>query len=372
MSEFTEQLDAIARLRAEAREHDEAVYAARVRLQQVNQRLGRAARQQTVTAPDRDRDVAGLRASLATLNARLGQLREEAREIGRELDAIDEQQRILQHLQQNLAAARRRAESLRARLAGTAAATSRAAGGDRSDRGGAGVAGAIGRAARGSHRRRHRAFARTGAARARSSAIGKPASDREMNSLRADLQGVQQVVADRQQPAFEDADAIRAEAKELQATAGRRDVAAVRAKKELGAAIAGLYARDPHPRVPLARLDDRIPFLLFPVRIETIFAPQTPPRGVAGTELRVRIYPDHFVVHTHEATLTDREVDAGQLYWVELVVAAHLRGGARAPPGRRVAAPCRSLWRAACGVGRAHDQTVRLERRWPPPARRRR
>src|SRR5260221_6928561 len=116
MSDFTEQLDAIARLRAEAREHDEAVYAARVRLQQVNRRLGRAARQQTVTAPDRDRDVSGLRAELATLNARLGQLREEAREIGRELDAIDEQQRLLAHLQQNIAAAQRRADALRARL----------------------------------------------------------------------------------------------------------------------------------------------------------------------------------------------------------------------------------------------------------------
>jgi hypothetical protein len=338
MADFTEQLEVIARLRAEVRGHDEAVYAARVRLQQVNQRLGRAAGKQTVTAPGRDRDVSGLRARQATLNARLGQLRETAREIGRELAAIDEQQRLPQHLQQTLTAAQRRADALRARL--REPPQQHPVPQDEIDR----IAAELASLARSEEQLTDAIAAATERSReqerrARQLRDRQASNDREMEGLRADLQGVQQEVTDRQTPEFEDADAIRAKAKALQAAADRSGVAAVRLKNELRDAIAGLYAIDPHPRVPLARLDDQIPFLLFPVRIETIFAPQTSAPGIAGTELRVRVYPDHFVVHTHEATLTDREVDAGQLYWVELVVAAHLR----AEQARRQAAAWRHL-----------------------------
>jgi hypothetical protein len=85
---------------------------------------------------------------------------------------------------------------------------------------------------------------------------------------------------------------------------------------DLSNAIGDIYREDAHPRRTLAFLDDETPFLLFPVRIETIFE---------SSELRVRVFPDEIVVHTHEAALTDREVDAGRLYWVELLVAAHLR-----------------------------------------------
>ncbi len=39
----------------------------------------------------------------------------------------------------------------------------------------------------------------------------------------------------------------------------------------------------------------------------------------------MRVYPDDIAIHTHEKTLTDREVVAGELYWTELVAAEHLR-----------------------------------------------
>ena len=39
----------------------------------------------------------------------------------------------------------------------------------------------------------------------------------------------------------------------------------------------------------------------------------------------MRVYPDDIAIHTHEKTLTDREVVAGELYWTELVTAEHLR-----------------------------------------------
>ena len=63
------------------------------------------------------------------------------------------------------------------------------------------------------------------------------------------------------------------------------------------------------PRKPLApflptllRLNERIPVLLFPIRLETRFV---------GAELRVRIYPDQLTVETHEAQLNRTEAMAG-------------------------------------------------------------
>jgi hypothetical protein len=126
----------------------------------------------------------------------------------------------------------------------------------------------------------------------------------------------------RQEHVREDHAALVAEAAALQATADRGHEQSIRTRRDLDGAIAGIYAVGAHPRIPVTWLRDDTPFLLFPVRIETIFAPVT---GRGGTELRVRIFPDDIVVHTHEPVLTDREVDAGRLYWVELVAAAHLK-----------------------------------------------
>lgn len=105
-----------------------------------------------------------------------------------------------------------------------------------------------------------------------------------------------------------------------EATVQRLSDTAARARKVLGAAIGDLYREDPHPRLPLARLDDRTPFLLLPLRLETVFAAVP-----GGTELWVRVYPDDIAVHTHEATLTAEEVDAGQRYWTVQLAALHLR-----------------------------------------------
>jgi hypothetical protein len=78
---------------------------------------------------------------------------------------------------------------------------------------------------------------------------------------------------------------------------------------DLQNAIAGIYA-DIHPRSVIKNLDDSIPFLLLPVRIETRFMA----KGDAH-ELWLRVYPDDIAVHTHEKTLTDEEVAKGEIYW---------------------------------------------------------
>ena len=324
MPDFSEQLDTIARLRAEARRHDEVLYGARVTLRKLKLRLARADRRQTVTAADRDRDVAALREEMAALDARLAGLRGQQQEAVRSLAEIAERRRLLDHLTQSLAAAMRRLQALEEQLAELQHQNPPPK--DDIDRARAGISvverarteleEAIGRAGREVPEQNRR----EAELRDRQAAI-----ERQMESLRADLNGVQGRLTDRQQPAVDDRDAIAAEIAALEAVAERSRGDSVRVRSQLTADIGGLYERDPHPRRPLARLDDRTPFLLFPVRIETIFAPVASPRGVAGTELRIRVYPDDIVVHTHEATLTDREVDAGRLYWVELVVAAHLR-----------------------------------------------
>lgn len=68
-----------------------------------------------------------------------------------------------------------------------------------------------------------------------------------------------------------------------------------------------------HPRNLIGNLKDDIPLLLLPLRIETRFV-----TVAGGTELWIRAYPDDIAVHTHEKTLTDEEVEAGEKYWREL------------------------------------------------------
>jgi hypothetical protein len=67
------------------------------------------------------------------------------------------------------------------------------------------------------------------------------------------------------------------------------------------------------PRVLISQLDDSLPFLLFPVRIETRFM---------GAELWVRVYPDDIAVHTHEKEFTRDDGDSGIEYWIQRTLAA--------------------------------------------------
>lgn len=91
---------------------------------------------------------------------------------------------------------------------------------------------------------------------------------------------------------------------------------------DLESAIAGIYVEDPHPRRAISNLDDNIPFLLFPVRIETKFM------TVANApQLWIRVYPDDITIHTHEKVLTDTEVQAGTKYWTTIFT-AEKNGGA--------------------------------------------
>jgi hypothetical protein len=82
----------------------------------------------------------------------------------------------------------------------------------------------------------------------------------------------------------------------------------------------------------VAELDDQTPFLLLPVRLETRFG-----QGANGqNELWVRIYPDDVAVETHEAALTEDEIEAGRVYWAR----------ALSPGGHFDEDGARGAWRA--------------------------
>lgn len=70
------------------------------------------------------------------------------------------------------------------------------------------------------------------------------------------------------------------------------------------------------PRTGIERLDDSIPILLMPVRLETRFKTGTQPQtGAQVPQLWVRIYPDDCSVDSFDETLTESELANGKSYW---------------------------------------------------------
>jgi hypothetical protein len=138
-------------------------------------------------------------------------------------------------------------------------------------------------------------------------------------------------------------EALEAERKKAQASLEGAHAAKERtAKAALDATRA--FAPFTDPRKELGRLDDRIPFLMLPVRLETRFGPLTAEGPGARRELWVRIYPDDCSIDTFEPTLTAGEVSSARAYWA----AVWAVGGAE--PSERAA------WRALVashGSGRA-------------------
>jgi hypothetical protein len=87
------------------------------------------------------------------------------------------------------------------------------------------------------------------------------------------------------------------------------------ALKKLGAAEASAFKNFTvftDPLKNIAQLDDQIPLLLLPVRLETRF------RRVnnVATELWVRVYPDDCSIDTFEPELSEMELKNTQLYWL--------------------------------------------------------
>jgi hypothetical protein len=65
------------------------------------------------------------------------------------------------------------------------------------------------------------------------------------------------------------------------------------------------------PRAQLPNLTDRVPILLFPLRLETRFNDV----GDGKTQLWVRVYPDNCLVDSFDPLLTEAEVTNAQTFW---------------------------------------------------------
>jgi hypothetical protein len=98
--------------------------------------------------------------------------------------------------------------------------------------------------------------------------------------------------------------------KGLEATLARLDddvKRAVARARDLGLELLGRS-----PQQLIEQLDDRVPFLLLPLRLETRFAEQD------GTRfLLLRIFVDDVAIAHHEKALTASELEAGKTYWAE-------------------------------------------------------
>src|SRR5690349_17537615 len=87
--------------------------------------------------------------------------------------------------------------------------------------------------------------------------------------------------------------------------------------QQLSTAV-GTLVLEQTPQQVVSQLDDALPCVLFPLRIETRFM-----NGADGQrELWARVYPDDIAVHTHEKELTRDEADTTVEYWTARSVAA--------------------------------------------------
>ncbi len=111
-------------------------------------------------------------------------------------------------------------------------------------------------------------------------------------------------------------EALDAEQRELTATIGRLD-GRRRAGAEALAAQVDLFGAFANPVDNLARLDDNIPILLMPLRLETRFK-NVVIDDVARHQLWVRVYPDDIAVDTFEEVLAEVEISNARIYWTNI------------------------------------------------------
>jgi predicted nucleic acid-binding Zn-ribbon protein len=319
MPDHPERLETIAEARAAYRLAEEHLYRTRLRLGQLRKQLARAQAGQPLPPADRDAAMEALQTEIAETETRLTGVGDESRQVDDWFTRLDEAEKLVDHLERSETSARHKMADLQEALAAA----------DQEDPPDAKQVARL--------REEIERLEQDQANLARSTAVSAEDRDRlrgdsdqqrdrreslraELRRLRDSLQRARRELADLRKPELDDGDELRDQARRLEEAVKEAGVSLGERADRLGDLVGGLFGRDRHPRTALTHLDDGLPFLLLPVRIETIFVPSD-----RGTELWVRIYPDDIAVNTHEATLTDLEVTAGELYWTELAIAEHLR-----------------------------------------------
>lgn len=94
--------------------------------------------------------------------------------------------------------------------------------------------------------------------------------------------------------------------------------------------LVGRFSRFTDPREGIERLNDNIPILLMPVRLETRFKTVTVARGEPVSQLWVRAYPDDCWIDSFDPVLTETEVANARTYWIGIWKAGGIEDQERA------------------------------------------
>ena len=138
--------------------------------------------------------------------------------------------------------------------------------------------------------------------------------------------------------------AAAAQLAQLEGTANQAAADVTAAKGALARATAAAaaslnqFAAFSDPRQNVGSLSDALPFVLFPVRIETRFASAAGSRDAAKRQLWVRIYPDDCSIDTFEDLLSATELANAKLYWQAMFRAGGIEADQRAAWSSLVAA----------------------------------
>ena len=141
---------------------------------------------------------------------------------------------------------------------------------------------------------------------------------RRLQQIDARLDGLQRQANPNNPGAAQQMHDLQAEKLKISDQLGGAENRLLDARKALDARYVDFFTFT-NPLEFVSRLDDQLPFLLFPVRIETRFmasAPNVPGRP-PGPEMWVRIYPDDCLIDTFEPTLSGSEITAARRYYTE-------------------------------------------------------
>ena len=118
--------------------------------------------------------------------------------------------------------------------------------------------------------------------------------------------------------------------KRLEGLKKEREGAVSSLKGQLADLYPAFWQQWTDPRQNAGQMNDDIPVMLFPLRLETRFKTVNTAAGVPQNQLWVRIYPDECLVDTFEETLSETELLSAGIFWREYFRAAGVEGEERA------------------------------------------
>ena len=306
MANWTEQLQNIQSLREQRRLNDEQLYATKINLSKTENLLLKAREQQTALTAHQE--VQPLRQRIQTLESQLRETGKETNEVARITLSIQQQRNLTEFLQKKINAQESQINILKRRLEEE----------QRKPEPGRKTLAELQGQINNLEKKKKELEANLEQAKKTQATLQeqervakekKASIDNRRASLSEQLKPLREELAGRLGARGQSVEELERRKKELEATRERTTRELRASEANLGRAIEAIYV-DPHPRRAVSNLDDSIPFLMIPVRIETRFV--TTGRA---PELWLRVYPDDIVIHSHEPILTAQEVAEGKKYW---------------------------------------------------------